>query len=769
MDLFLQKRILDFLDNNQLFKLMAVSKDWKCLIEDIIYAPFFNAISKGKKDEIVRLLNNDPELYNHVDSNGDTPISCAHRHNQLEIAKYLEDCVALPTPSFDRVCDSNYSWIYLETEYFSSSNHFRNHFLANIKDQWGRNALGNMMSSIAAILSISCILQYGHQSREYRNVIDRAQNQLKKIKIFIDYGIKLHNLDEDGTHSLCLFLKSLSKIQNDNLFGFDLKTNQDKGAHYRKRLVYHLKKFLKIFGTSSWKQCHWRQIKEKYEDSYFTESDLLMTLTKWYPELGNLLPELIDLFKKVPIVESHAEESQKQQKQPTKNQQTISITLPVDPFLNELVQLGELLKSKINVICGNNNDLDQIIKYFWNYLKLTRKNVCESPQQVQQVIQKIMNQEDVDTNCVLILDRMDLDMRDILKFRFYLCFERYESLKVVTFTNRTDIVTLFTARSFYVKKHPSCFEITTCHPTLAKLRLTKGLRYFVNIDSHIKITVYFDSQIGVKFFQKIYEFLFDHRKIFDLSNRFRPEFSLLPIGRSVIQSAINVLANYNNTSQELEQMIEPFVILEKSSGNRLSFLKIDAKKMTNRLDSKIIFMKRYGIGNYLYDPFLICSVVSFEHLRMIGNQSIRKLLIEIKQQMSCLIDVDQSVQSGQCGIDDLSKNLNQFFKIVCDQTENNLTFIKTFYFLNQKVTQFDILYPTSFLNVKGQDIENVFNLIDHTERGIDKVIKNTKMFKNVLLESIATCDNICVPNDMIDVLTELNEKMRNQVNNIIKI
>lgn len=192
--------------------------------------PLFCAIY-GKKEEMVKYwLNNYPMLYYHVNKLGESPIIFAREHSNYNITKYLEEGVVEPTPSLEKVCDSSYSWQDCERVYFSSDNNsFRDYYVANIKDKWGRNAVNILMSSIAIILSPPQLV-FDEKSKAYRNTIDMVANQLKKRKLFIDHKVKVDELDDNGRHAITTFLLALSKQSNEMPFGWDPKLQQDKGA-----------------------------------------------------------------------------------------------------------------------------------------------------------------------------------------------------------------------------------------------------------------------------------------------------------------------------------------------------------------------------------------------------------------------------------------------------------------------------------------------------------------------------------------------------------
>lgn len=698
--------------------------------------PLFDAISEGKLSTVENLLKTDPEFYNHVNEKGETPITLAHRCKQHEIVKYLEESIADPKMSMDKIISSNYSWMYLERDYFSSSfSNFRNYYLANVRDKWGRNAVTIMMSSIAIILSSPTNFN-DPKSGPFRDQIYRAENQWKKIEIFIRYGVKLDYRDEP----LTLFFKSLSKLLDENAFGYDCKSKQDKGKHYRDLLADYLKSMLlviKPFLDAN----YWISIKEHYESCKWGYEDLLVLLTKWYPELGYLLPELINLMneKKLSIVETIEQSS---------SIQKIGHEIELSSELSyiDLERLCTFLNDKVHILCGQSSNLTILTNAIEQYL-IHLGTIINN-----EAVQKILKKEEIHGIDSLLLHKLDLDLGDIIKLKDNLD-AHYSSIKVIITTNRTDIITIFSKNIFYVQNKASRLKINRCHPILANLRLTKGLRSYHEIGSHLKVKVYVDSRDGLIFCRKIYEFLLQHKIHFGISDRYRPEFTLLNDVRKTLNDYI-----FHHDKSEL--IVGQFAILEKISSLRRKELEMN--------DPKFIFIKRSNLENYLYDPFVLCSVLSVDKLKMIGNQRIRQVLIDLKHNMIDFVKFnDQSSEAIQ--------NLQNYFNCFQpdskdhDLSTSQSTEISLFNFHDGKMDRFDCLYPTSFLNTKGFDVVKSFDMIHTTERGIDIVANNANKFHNILLESIATCDNICIPSDLIEMFVLLNGNMRQQINKQIKV
>lgn len=712
--------------------------------------PLFEAISEGKLTNVKDLLNQNPKVYNHINNDGDTPILFAKKHHQSEIATYLEECVSLPKITFDKVCGSSYSWMNLEKEYFSSDNIFRNYLLANVTDKWGRSAFAVLMSILAIILSCPTDIQQS-KSGGFRDIIYRAQNQWKKIEIFIKHGANVHHLDDEGKHPLVSFLKGLStkKLDDETVFGYDKKLKQDKAKHYRDNLSHHLKSILILIESNTWKASDWNLIKEQYETARCGGEDLLLLLTKWYPELGNELPDLVNLCQNESVV------SNSQMTAYSQYETNEQIELSDQITEQEFEKFWSLMENQINVLCGGNSDTSLFSVALVQYL-------TDSGQTVS------INQFQQHTD-VALFHQFDLDFKDIITFTDAL--NKNDSSKVILFTNRSDLIPIFSktirqAKFYYLEKK-SRYKIVPCHPILAQLRLTRSLRDIGYVGSIIKVKVY--VWLGdLNLCRKIYEFLHKHRELFDISDRFRPKFCCVPmLGRNGFpESLIKVLAGCNKSIETKMLTFPSFALLHDID----YYKKLMRSMKLNIDDAKLIWNPRYDIESYLYDPFLLCSVLSIDKLKLIGNQSIRKALIKLKLNMISFVQSEKTPSDME---NDLQKYFKRVHYLFPNKDENTLrtlhsTTLSFFYFHQGKILKFNSAYPSFFINAKDYEVERTFDFIDDTERGIDQVVKNAKMFKGIVSESIASCESICLPSDLIDMFLKLNNNIRLLVNRQIK-
>lgn len=724
----------------------------------------FDAIFAGKMEKVQKLLSRDPELYNCMNINGETPITYAFNRNQPEIAKYLEECVSAPKIKMDDVCSSSYSWIDLEKDYFTLHHKFRNYYLANMYDKWGRNALPILFSYISIILSIPTNIP-DVKSPEYSDKIERAANEWKKVEIFQKHGIKLNHLDFEGKHPLVSFFKSLSKLIDDNVFGYDYETKQDKAKHLRNYLAHFLKLILNILDTSSWQIHDWRAIVRQYHSCKYKGGDMLKLLTKSYPELGALLPDLVNFLedesKIVPVPKICDSEVQ------NKNE---SIRMDKNFTFVDLEQkIWNSLKHNINVVCGCISDVNLLMDCLERYLVHSGKILSSD-------LQKILNKEEIVGADAIILHNLNLDLQDIIKLKDNL-INHYSLMKIILVTNRSDIINVFSSNHafFFRKQVDGWYELNHCHPTLAKLRLTKGARNFDEIvGSHIDVKVYVSSKDDLKMYRKVYGFLYQHREQFGISDRYRPKFSSYRyyggFNETLLKSTIDDI-NEHEISDE-KKLISPFAILDEM---RCSEYQRNIRSSKVFIDeSKFIKNKRHELENFTLDPLLLCSVLTIDQLKMIGNQIIRCLLINLKQQLTSNLK-----QTGEKS-NNLNESLGKFFNYLipllpsvdlCHKTISNHPIqIKYMHFgsKDETITEFDVVYQSRFLLIRGYEIEKVYDLIHPTEQGIEQIAKNARRFKSMIIDSIESTESICVPNDLVSMLTELNRNIRNQNNHYLK-
>lgn len=397
------------------------------------------------------------------------------------------------------------------------------------------------------------------------------------------------------------------------------------------------------------------------------------------------------------------------------------------------------------------------------------------------IVQKILNKDSIKNAEVLLLDEPDTHLDPINAKRLIdNLSQHYKGIKIIMATHQIGTILLFPGNIFYVRRtEPAHITVSACHPMLARLRMTKGLRDLKEI-GHIQIDVFVESQEDATFYQKIYQLLHQNRRQSDnpwISDRYRPSFLCISLGGGhSMQAAVKAIA-IRNSSYERQLITQPFAILD--DGGRGGYIPENVLSGQEIDSSKLIFTRRYSLENYLYDPFVICSVMPLDKLRMIGNQSIRLCLIRCKEAIDTYL---QDSTTTQDNLADLKRKIHEYikeyFNIVCncqlDKSQKPLqglqqmreVLITCFYI--GKTTKFECMYPEAFLNMRGHDIEKVFNTIVPTEQGLSQVRNDAKAFKPTLLAYIQSNDSICLPSDLIDVFKELNQKMKLQINKFIK-
>jgi energy-coupling factor transporter ATP-binding protein EcfA2 len=269
---------------------------------------------------------------------------------------------------------------------------------------------------------------------------------------------------------------------------------------------------------------------------------------------------------------------------------------------------------------------------------------------------------------IMLLDEPDASLDPKLsKIFFEVVYNVYikQGIQVIMTTHRIDTIALvpdhdnnvgiFTMINKHDKK-----EIALCHKILAKLRLTRNLREFA-----IPIRVYTESFNDAKFYQSIHSFLVSKRgeerregAIFRHSRRYRPEFYSTCIDSgwgggldSVIDLTIKESTSHDKRksfsgSQLPGSIIKPFGIIdldiernkdgsEKDSSKKELDKKLESDKHgslnhRNQLKERFIIISRYTLENFLYDPFILCSIFDKQDLEKIANKSIRQKIIECK-------------------------------------------------------------------------------------------------------------------------------------------
>lgn len=223
--------------------------------------------------------------------------------------------------------------------------------------------------------------------------------------------------------------------------------------------------------------------------------------------------------------------------------------------------------------------------------------------------------------------------------------------QVIMTTHRIDTIALAPKNSIFTieQDENGMAQISQTHSLLAMFRLTTNLREFSGF--HIK--VYTEGFYDANFYQKIHALLKENKlKDYKFSNRYFPEFHSLSRTdkngggcQAVVDEIIFNIQSLNrkhiDTSIFSGQITLPFGIIDDDNGKYATTLASRTDTLNSNISGEgesckehIISIHRYSLENFLFDPFILSSILSQYHnkdaaIELIKNSKLKETISEL--------------------------------------------------------------------------------------------------------------------------------------------
>lgn len=508
---------------------------------------------------------------------------------------------------------------------------------------------------------------------------------------------------------------------------------------------------------------------------------------------------------------------------------------------------------------------------------------------------------------VMLLDKPDKHL-DPKLCQIFMKFVRNvfvkNGIQVIMTTHRMDTVALSGDGELFViekKGIDSITHIRPIHKMLAMAKLSRNAREFMGF--HVKVyTESFDDSI---FYRSIYRLIIAREEKEPLiaqgrllSLRWMPEFHSVCFhdksggGKTVIPPLIvREHAFYNQSTSFGNSLyppivLVPFALIDDDFGDTSKIVQEELKKyccggseQCQELFERFIFLKRHSLENYLYDPFLLSSIITDDiSSRFIRNKDVAAIILKLKEDKTeeeLLVDANDFFDLMHKSLENLRKidklqkliyakivhkevieindeqqdkiiksvkkemkRYNRFIrdhgKDVCDKLDNEDLFVTLSDFIEEEIRnivskgctshvtihtkklkechrsnyekiinvklpcqenfRINLIgggklryynYPAWLFNARGHDIESVFSFItdDITPKsesitGTDGDVcipsdthssPTSTSFTGSLLAILTVTDrDVCIPGDLVEVMNDLSNKIRREINTVTK-
>jgi ankyrin repeat protein/ABC-type lipoprotein export system ATPase subunit len=476
---------------------------------------------------------------------------------------------------------------------------------------------------------------------------------------------------------------------------------------------------------------------------------------------------------------------------------------------------------------------------------------------------------------MILLDEPDRHFDPELSKIFMNCLTHLSeehNIQVMMTTHRTDTLAYAPEGSIFTIKRDKITNNASIQPTNrlhALFKLTPNLREITNF--HIK--VYTESFDDATFYEHVYKHILrlgeakrkacaavpdglmrKPHKI--LSRRFQLSFYAVAMdyfggggGCAAVAKQVQIetlalanIANRSGTKSLADKRIDyPFGILDADTTLVKSKL---AKQKTRQLNSQdkileeeikprqLIDLRRHSLESYMYDPVLLCSLLTPDEIRnWIKDDKLKKFMLSCQDLITKPYDrthkpevkgafnnyfryfLEQFILKKP--INDAPKYLDKYGYLNPERnlntTSNSVDVLVTLredlglpadsdvslivekllqtqvksirIFTKQGTPSYTVQYPGFFIYMRGHNIEEFFQTTffnwqcpqfnpEHSE--FDEMLSmqfrkpERPNFKELLIYKIRNDPEICLPMDLVDTIGDLGEKVTNHTNSIIK-